>query len=397
MMQIEDRAVEEKILPILRLAFRPLFLFGVAFAAISLLRWVLVLNGSLSWSGAFNSLVWHSHEMIFGFTLAIIVGFLLTAVQTWTGIPGFKGWPLALMTLFWLSGRAVFWAVSDAPLLIYLLPDLLFILTATVVLARPIFAVKQQRNMLFVPILALFALLHLLQTGFAFYGKLVEAQQVIRAATWLVVLLISVIAGRVIPFFTSRRWDTEKPQESRLQMLLANGALVVIALLYAVGLDGSLVAKLIYGAAALVHAVRVYQWWNHKNLREPLLWSLHIGYAMLPATLLLLALADKGTLLGIQSFHLLAIGCIGGVILAMVARVSLGHTGRALTAHRLMSVAFSLMFLSMLVRVFMPLLQPVWMVQSYMLSGGLFIAALGLFCLLYFPVLTQPRVDGRSG
>jgi len=397
MMQILDMEKEQPLPPLIRLAFRPLFLLGCGFAALSVLRWVLVLNGELSWQSPFSALAWHSHEMVYGFAMAIIVGFLLTAVQTWTGIPGFKGWPLAVMTAFWIAGRVVFWVVADASPWVYLLPDLLFMLTATIVLARPIFAIKQQRNMMFVPILALFCLLHLLQTWLALNGKPAEAQQVIRAAVWLVVMLIAIVGGRVIPFFTSRRWNTEKVLEPGWLVALAILPLAAIAALYAVGLDNSPVTRLLFGLAAVVHAIRVYRWWNKQNLREPLLWSLHCGYAAIPMALMIMAVAGKASFIGMQSFHLLAIGCIAGVILAMVARVSLGHTGRKLQAHRLMSIGFLLMFVSMLVRVFWPVLQPAMLSQSYLLSAGLFAVSLTIFYVLYFPVLTKPRVDGRPG
>ena len=229
MQQITDARIEAKRPPLLRLAFRPFFLLGTAFAVFAIIRWIWVLQGWISWQGYLPAILWHAHEMLFGFVLAIVIGFLLTAVQTWTGIPGLRGSPLGFLVASWFLARAVFWISPEISWFAYWLPDILLITSAAYFLASPIAARRQWKNLPFVPILLTFALLH---SAFI-YGLMTDSLQLARASLmsvfWLVLLLISVMGARVIPFFTARRWQIEQYREPQwLGMGLPLGFLVIL-------------------------------------------------------------------------------------------------------------------------------------------------------------------------
>lgn len=387
-MQILDAAVEEKRWPLLRLAFRPLFLLGSLFALLALGRWLGLLSGKLGWSSSLSPLIWHGHEMLFGLVMAIVVGFLLTAVQNWTGQPGLRGAPLAALVLLWLAGRLCWWL--GLPSAALLLPDLLFIAGAMLALGRSVVAVRQWRNLIFVPVLTAFAIAHLLMVL-----SPTLARGASLAGVWLTVLLIAIVGGRVIPFFTCRRWNFDKVQESTLELALANLPLAAIALLALFDQLAHPASRLLLALTALVQLRRCWRWWDKRNWGEPLLWSLHLAYLCLPLALLVMAAGDARQ--AMLAFHLLAIGTVAGMILAMIARVSLGHTGRNLKAPGLMPIAFALILAAAAARALLPLLWPQLTSLGWWLGGGLMMAALALFIAYYAPMLMKPRADGRPG
>ena len=387
-MQILDAAVEDKRWPLLRLAFRPLFLLGCLFALLALGRWLGLLSGQFGWSAPISPILWHGHEMLFGLVMAIVVGFLLTAVQNWTGQPGLRGAPLAVLVLLWLAGRLSWWL--GLPSAALLLPDLLFIAGAILAMARSVVAVRQWRNLIFVPVLTAFAAVHLLMVL-----SPTLARGASLAGVWLTVLLIAIVGGRVIPFFTCRRWNFDKVQESTLELALVNLPLVVIALLALFDLLGHPASRLLLAATALVQLRRCWRWWDRRNWGEPLLWSLHLAYLCLPLALLVMAAGDSRQ--AMLAFHLLAIGTVAGMILAMIARVSLGHTGRNLKAPGLMPIAFALILAAAAARALLPLLWPQLTSLGWWLGGGLMMAALALFIAYYAPMLMSARADGRPG
>ena len=390
-MQILDAATENKRLPLLRLAFRPFFLLGTLFVVIALGRWLGLLSGDLNWSASvphISHILWHGHEMLFGLVMASGGGFLLTAVQNWTGQPGLRGAPLAVLVLLWLAGRISWWL--GLPSVALLLPDLLFIVGAMLALGRSVVAVRQWRNLVFVPVLSAFTLVHLLMVL-----SPTLARGASLAGVWLTVLLIAIVGGRVIPFFTCRRWNFDKVQESTLELALANLPRVVIALLALFDALGHPASRVLLAVAALIQLRRCWRWWDKRNWGESLLWSLHLAYLCLPLALLIMAAGDASQ--AMLAFHLLAIGTIGGVILAMIARVSLGHTGRSLQAPKLMPLAFVLILAAALARALLPLLWPQLTLTGWWLGGGLMISAFALFVGHYASMLMRARADGRPG
>jgi uncharacterized protein involved in response to NO len=224
---------------------------------------------------------WHTHEMLFGFTTAIVAGFLLTAVQSWTEQPGVRGAPLLGLVLLWLAARALMlWPVG--PAWVASAVDLAFVPAVTAVLARPILRVRQTRNLVFVPILLAFAGANALMHAAVWSGDGVWLRRGSSAAIFLVVLLISVVGGRVIPFFTAKGTNTPAIAPHPLLERVTTGATVGVALVAVADLWhalGGWPAAVLAGVAALAHAARLARWRPLSTLRVPLLWSLDLSYA----------------------------------------------------------------------------------------------------------------------
>ncbi|NIF19851.1 NnrS family protein [Pantoea sp. Cy-639] len=377
------------------LGFRPFFLAGSVFALLALALWGAVLVGALPPTPTGGTLAWHRHEMLFGFAVAIVAGFLLTAVQNWSGLPGLSGRPLQGLFLLWLLARASWFLPIPAWLLV--LVHGAFLPLVAVALARPIIQRRLRNNY---PIVALVLLLAACQwltlAGWLEQDERWQRRGVL-AGLWLVAAMMSVIGGRVIPFFTRRGLGNMAPAPARpwLDRACLLGS-IAVPLSYAVGLNDTpqpLMAGL-FGALTLLHAVRLLLWHDRGLWRLPLLWSLHLAYAWLIPACLGLALWHAGVAINPSlATHALAVGAMTGLIVAMMARVSLGHTGRALQVPHSVACAFALIQLAALVRVALVPFTTLGLGLSVLLGGG----ALVLFLWHYLPILTRPRIDGMPG
>lgn len=395
-MQVLDRRKAMSITPLFRLAFRPFFLGGCLLALLAIPLWLLALAGDAGWQPAGGWLAWHRHELLFGFALAIIGGFLLTAVQTWTGRPGISGMPLAVLAGVWLAARLAWLFNLPWPLLAVL--ELSFPLAVAGLMGWTLWKVRQQRNYPIVLVLLLLAL----ADGLSLYGLLRADEgwqrQAVLTGLWLVAAMMGLIGGRVIPFFTQRglgRTEAVKPWPWLDYLLLAGSALV--ALLYASGvaLIPSLWVGLLFALLGLGHLLRLVRWHDPGLWRVPLLWSLHLAYAWLAVACLGMALWHVGVPLSPSlAVHALTVGAMGGLILAMIARVSLGHTGRPLTPPKGMTLAFTLLNLACLSRVLLVL---IWPYAALWLAGLCWTLGLGLYLWRYAPMLWRARVDGHPG
>ena len=395
-MQVLDRRKAMSITPLFRLAFRPFFLGGCLLALLAIPLWLLALAGDAGWQPAGGWLAWHRHELLFGFALAIIGGFLLTAVQTWTGRPGISGMPLAVLAGVWLAARLAWLFNLPWPLLAVL--ELSFPLAVAGLMGWTLWKVRQQRNYPIVLVLLLLAL----ADGLSLYGLLRGDEgwqrQAVLTGLWLVAAMMGLIGGRVIPFFTQRglgRTEAVKPWPWLDYLLLAGSALV--ALLYASGvaLMPSLWVGLVFALLGLGHLLRLVRWHDPGLWRVPLLWSLHLAYAWLAVACLGMALWHVGVPLSPSlAVHALTVGAMGGLILAMIARVSLGHTGRPLTPPKGMTLAFALLNLACLSRVLLVL---IWPYAALWLAGLCWTLGLGLYLWRYAPMLWRARVDGHPG
>jgi len=396
-MQVLDRRKALAIVPWLRLAFRPFFLGGCALALLAVPLWLMALYGNPGeWQPAGGWLAWHRHELLFGFGLAIIAGFLLTAVQTWTGQPGLCGTPLAVLVAFWLAGR-VAWLLS-APWPVLTLLELGFPLALTWVMGVTLWRVRQKRNYPVVMLLLLLTAVDALAMYGLVHGHDGWQRQGVLGGLWLVAAMMGLIGGRVIPFFTQRglgRVEAVAPWPWLDQVLLVGSALV--ALLYATGLGlaANAWSGLLFALLAIGHGVRLWRWHDRGLWRVPLLWSLHLAYGWLVLACLGMALWHFGVALSPSlALHCLSVGAMAGLILAMVARVSLGHTGRALEPPAGMTLAFILLNLAAFARV---LLVP-WLPQAGLwLAGVCWVLAFALFIWRYAPMLLRARVDGHPG
>jgi uncharacterized protein involved in response to NO len=358
--------------------------------------WVLSFAAGLALINYYGQVLWHSHEMIFGYTVAVIAGFLLTAVRNWTNLPTPSGAPLAAIAGLWLLARiAPFFSAMVPPWLIALV-DLLFLPILTIGIGLPLVRSGQKRNLFFLLILgALFAadlLVHLQLLGIA--------QNAGRRGTLLglnlIILIIVIMGGRVIPFFTERALQGVALKRWPAIEYLAPGS-VVGYLLAELAFPDSTLAGWLAAFAAVINGIRLIGWYTHRYWSVPLLWVLHLGYMWVVVGFGLKALAAAGIVPEHFTFHAFTVGAIGVLTLGMMARVSLGHTGRLLKAAASMAVAFALLNLAAVVRGVLPLLFPQSLTQFVALSGTLWVAAFMMFIFVYAPILLRPRIDGKPG
>lgn len=367
------------------LAFRPFYLLAALFAALSVALWVATLQG-LRWNGYLPPVLWHQHEMLFGFALAVIAGFLLTAGRIWTGRPTPEGWPLAALALHWVAARVLVFA-GPAP--VAAVVDGAFAFVVAALMARVILGARNARNYFVIVLLCAFG-----AANVAFHLQPGDAP--VRAGLWLVMTLIVVMAGRVVPSFTAnalpRAGVVIRPQLDRI-------ALVVTLAVFAadlLGLGAAVVAPLALAAAAL-HAARQWGWLPLATRGRPILWILHLSHAWIPLGFLFLALASLRWVGEAVALHAFGAGAMGGLIIAMITRTALGHTGRPLAAGRAEVAAYVLVHLGAALRVFAGLAPGASYLTLIAVSGVLWSAAFLVYFAAYLPRLARPRLDGKPG
>jgi len=377
--------------PVFSLGFRPFFFAGAVFALVAVAIWALWLYGRLPGAQPVGGMLsWHRHEMPFGFATAIIAGFLLTAVPNWTGRPGLSGWPLIGLLLVWLVARMAWLLPVPASILIAAQTPFLPLLAW--MLGRDLVAAGKRENY---PILLVVAFMAACQ-ALTLWGIVTDDAGLQRhgvlAALWLVAALMTVIGGRVIPFFIQRglnRPATPATHPLATKILLVSSLLAAVS--FASGLNDSPRGWLsaLFLLIGTLHLQRLWRWHDQGIWRVPLLWSLYLAYAWLVIAALGMALWHAG-LMPQQSLatHALAVGGIGGLILAMIARVSLGHTGRLLQPSKTVVLGFALLIVAGVCRV---LLVP-FSGAGLGLSALLWCAAFGLFLSRYTMILFKPRV-----
>lgn len=397
MIQITDNAQEQQLLPLFRLGFRPFFLAGALFAIVSMVLWGMLLSGKITLPSQLPSTQWHAHEMLFGFSGAIILGFLLTAVQNWTGYPGLKGKKLAVLFILWVLARIAMFLLPPDLFWLTMILELSWMPLAALVLAQAVYHAKQWRNLFFVPLLIVMTLLNAVSLiGFKSYDYIMS-QHAIWSMLFLVFFIIAMMGGRVIPFFTSKGTGTEKVQPIQALEYLALVPLLLLAI-FTWFPSLTIISGLLALLAGVANLIRVIRWKPVLTLPVPLLWSLHLSYLLLSAGLIFYALA-----LFVPGFnpttmiHLTAIAGFGGIILAMISRVSLGHTGRPLIASKWMSIAFAATAISGLVRMIFPFLMPDLILMAYWISILFWCSAFSLFVLFYAKMLLSARLDKRPG
>ncbi len=378
--------------------FRPFFLLAGLFAVLVVPLWLLVLRGAVVAPPYLDAPTFHAHEMLQGFTVAVLAGFLLTAVGNWTQRETATGLPLLGLSLLWIAGRAAMLAAGAWPPLLVAALDLSFMPALVLALARPLLGTGNRRN--YVMLAALGALwlsnaaVHLEALGYLATGS---GRRANGAALGLVAMVMSIMAARIFPMFTKNATGVSS---IRSLPKLDRAALVAIVLATAVdlALPGSSEAGVLFGAAGVLTLARALPWGARHTARDPLLWSLHFGHGWLGLGLLLRGGAFLGApALASVAIHALTVGAIGGLTLAMMARVSLGHTGRMLTAPRPMTIAFAAMNLAAGVRCLGPLVFAEHYMSVLVVSGTLWSLAFSIFSVTYAPILLQPRVDGRPG
>lgn len=401
MMQISDLQKEQKITPLLRLGFRPFFLSGAIFSVVAIVLWLLMYKGAVNILPLGGGYWWHIHEMIFGFGCAVIAGFLLTAVQNWTGARGAQGTTLLALLLLWLAGRIVVLLPDLFGTFLTTVIDLSFLPAVAFVLAKPIIAIKQYRNLFFVPLLVLFTIANLEMHLAIYYPGTFIVTYSAYAGVILVTFLMSVMAGRVTPMFTANGTKTAKVTPLPWLDNITNGCLA-IAMFYllfqpVVGFSETFFGILLI-VAGVFQAIRWLRWKPWITLGVPLLWSIHISIKFIAYGLIVLGLSYLITEIPSNHiWHLLTVGGMGGLILAMISRVSLGHTGRPLSPPKSMTFAYVLITLAALIRGLGPWALPEKTMIFIDISGTFWLLAFGIFIVAYGPMLISARKDGRPG
>ncbi|QYK06552.1 NnrS family protein [Shewanella zhangzhouensis] len=389
MLNIHDPRKTESIPPLLRLGFRPFFLLGAALSVLGVVLWVLALSGVITFEPHGGAYWWHGHEMLFGFVTAIIAGFLLTAVQNWTGVPGLSGNKLLALVLLWLAPRLTL-PITSIPFELVMVMDLAFLPAVAFALGHSVAKVKQWRNLVFVPMLLLMASLNALSYLALTDGNGMLAQKALQGAALVVIMIVALLGGRVIPFFTERASSYQR--KTNLWYLDAGTFISLLMLIWALILDLTTLLRPIAALAAIIILLRWHRWgWRH-TFSVPLLWSLHLSYLCIPVGLGIIALGLPFS----AGFHALAAGGMGGMILAMMARVSLGHTGRMLEPPKAMVAGFVLVLLAVVLRVMAGLI-PAAYLPLLIASAVAWGFAFGVFIVKYGPMLTSSRADGRPG
>lgn len=381
--------------PLWRLGFRSFYLGTALLACLSVPLWISVFLGRIDLGLDMPPLLWHAHEMLFGFAAGVIAGFLLTAVKAWTGQETARGPLLAMLFLVWLAARI---AALVAPYPIYAALDMALLPTVAVVLLRVLIKTGNKRNIPLASLLLLMAaanlVFHLSVLGALQAPAL--AMSALYAQLALILMVVCVITGRVVPMFTKNVTPglvINMPRKFELSLL----AVTAIALLLWVLSAAALLVSIASALAAVLHAVRLWMWHPQVTFKRPILWILHASYAWLPLGFTLLALAQVGWVAVSLAVHAFGVGVIGGLIIGMITRTARGHTGRPLQASRAEVLAYALVMGAALLRVVVPALQPLWYARSIEIAAGLWAIAFALYLVIYTPWLTQTRLDGKDG
>ncbi|MEX2150874.1 MAG: NnrS family protein [Steroidobacteraceae bacterium] len=380
--------------------FRPFFWLTGVFALIAIIAWLgIVSTGLLPLPGQ-PALLWHGHEMLYGFVGAAIAGFLLTAVPSWTGARGFAGAPLVLLALVWLAGRLAFATAAILPLTVVAVCELAFIPALACLVAPPLLRARNRNTPL------LFVLLAVWLSDVVFMVALVRgdgllARSALLVAIDIVLLLITVIGGRIVPAFTSSalrgRGMAADLRTNRWTDGVAIGAMLAIVIVD-IFAPWQRAAGIVAALAAIAHLWRLAGWRSLRTLGEPLVWSLHLAYVWMPVGLALKAIFMlTGSVWTTHWLHALTVGAAASMVVAVMTRAALGHTGRPLLAARSIAVAYLLLSLAAVVRVFLPPFAVIDYRWTVFIAGALWLAAFALFLIKYTPILMHPRIDGGPG
>ncbi|MGB5332338.1 MAG: NnrS family protein [Woeseiaceae bacterium] len=380
------------------LGFRPFYSLAAIFALASVLFWLLSFTGTFYVSGYLHGISWHSHEMVFGFAIAVMSGFLFTAVRNWTGLPTPTGLALAALAALWVAARVL---ITTGPALPAALVDAVFVPALALAVAVPIVKSRNQRNYKIVALLLLIGITnviyHLATLGLV-PARLANTSLI--AALDLITIVFAIVAGRVIPAFTKNAIPESDPRHANWLEILSFGSLILIIVLR-VSADWVstpvLITTTILFVAAVAHTFRLALWQPHLTVRNPLLWMMPVAYSWLPIAFVLRALAENSLVSQGAWIHALTMGAISGLMLAMMMRSALGHTGRPLVASGLDMSAFLVLQLAAIIRVTAGLFASSLYPELVIFSGVLWMLAFAIFLWRYLPMLVRPRIDGRPG
>lgn len=385
-----------------QLSFRPFFLFGGMFSAISIALWLAFLFAGLPYRGYLPPVIWHAHEMIYGYATAIIAGFVLTAVQNWTGQRGVQGLKLQILFALWVLSRILLTTLPQASVVAAVI-DLAFYPLLASYLIPYLRDPELKIERIFLAYFALFfagnLLIHLESLGMIVgYSR----KAVLLGLNTMIVVIIF-MGGRVIPFFTESSIARAQPRTFPVVEILSHIS-AWLFLFTQFFMENSLACALAAFFAAAVNLVRLGGWYVRRIRRIPLIWVLHLGYFSIVLGFALSGFASLGLIESPSAVHALTVGALGMITYGMITRVSLGHTGRRLIPPASVVVGYVLLAVATLVRVFGPVFAPFFesvlgtnlRVFSISLSGLFWIVAFLLFLQAYGPMFLAPRIDEHA-
>lgn len=387
--------------------FRPFFLGAAVYAVVLMSVW-LVWVASLAAGGAGDWLpvagspyAWHAHELVFGFAAAAIAGFLLTAVPNWTGALPLSGRPLALLFGVWLAGRCTMALSGVLPSVVSGAADIAFLPLLGAFAARQLFVKPAARNLVFLFLIAVMtfanAAYHLSAHGYMAADPLAGP----RAALLIVALMIAIIGGRIVPSFTHNYLHLNAPgsalpvRNEKLD-IASVVSVALFALVTTAGADPRVIGFTAL-AATVLNGIRLYLWRGWSTRREPIVWVLHAGYAWLVVALAVSAASElTSTVPASLAYHAFGTGAASTMILAVMTRASLGHTGRPLEAPRAVVWSYLLVTVAGVLRVIGPIAAPAYTAAVVTAAALAWIAAFALFVVVYAPILTTPRPQPKA-
>ena len=393
---VDRRARLLELPPVLRAGFRPFFFLGPVWALVVVGLWIQALAGAITLPTVFDPLAWHRHEMLFGFLGAAIAGFLLTAVPNWTGRLPIAGPRLAMLVAMWIAARAAILFSASVGGVTAMLVEAAFLLALAGACAREVL-IARNRNVPVVGVVVLFAIAAVID-HLETLGLIGTDQLGWRSGVALILILVTLIGGRIIPSFTAnwliKQGRARLPGQATTFDYMAMATTALALGCWAFQAEPSLTAALLF-AAGLLQVARLARWQGHRTAAEPLVLMLHVSYAWLPIGLLLLGLSIVDIdVSGTAGLHALGAGAMASMVLAVMTRATLGHTGRELHADKGTLAIYALVTIGAALRVAAPWL-PVDYLLSIKLAGAMWGGAFLLFLALYGPKLLGPRPDGR--
>ena len=381
------------------MGFRPFFLLACLFSTIATVLWMATYT--FGWSlpvSEVSPIAWHGHEMVFGYSTAMIAGFLLTAIRNWTGVPTITGLPLSILALMWLLARIL--PIANSPLLFMWAAcfDILFLFGFALAIIYPVVKVKQWRQAAVISKVVLILVANVVYYLGAFHIVDQGISWGLFSAVYIIMALIFTLARRVMPFFIERGVGYEVKLKN--WSIIDSSSLVLLAALWLVDVffKQALLTALFSLTLAVIHSIRLWGWYTKGIWKKPLLWVLFLGYGMFILGFLLTAFNYFTLYATTIPLHAFTYGGIGMMILGMAARISLGHTGNNINEPpSILSWVFSILFVGALTRVAMPILLPGAYLQLIGLSQVLWIMAFTLFLYRYFMIFIKPRADGAPG
>lgn len=381
---------------LLTLGFRPFFLAAGVLACLALPVWLGLLHGLLPMPAQLPGSSWHAHEMLFGYVLAVMAGFLLTSARNWTGQATASGGALLGLVLLWALARLLPWITPLAPAWV--------LINALVAAAFPLALALSLRQVLWHsanPVNRVFLLLLAGMAGAAFTARLQAVGSLPAglpdakaAMLGLILLTLLFVSGRVLPFFTRVALAGANPRSANWLEQATFGLAILWVGAYALGKWPAITGATSIGLALLLF-LRSAGWYDRRIWRLPILAILYLGYGWLMLGLLLTGLGQFGHLPPNLGLHALTVGGIGVFTMGMMARVILGHTGRVMQAAPLLIAAFAALNLAALIRVLLPLIWPAQYPTWVVIAGLLWSAAFAAFLLVHGPMLWRPRADGK--